>query len=152
VAKCILVLEDNDDRRAAMEKWLADRLYMYEAVLTDDPGECVTLIGKCRDNILTVSLDHDLHERRDHSTELTGMLVVDFLVKMPPEFPVLLHTSNQPDGERMRSRLTRSGWSVDWVTPFDDTNWVGLSWYPALKRAIRKTARRAPPSPADDRD
>ena len=152
MAKCILVLEDNNDRRAAMETWLADRLHMYEAVLTDDPGECIGFIRKCRDNILAVSLDHDLHERPDESTTLTGMIVVDYLVEIPPEFPVLLHTSNRPDGERMRSRLTRSGWSVDWVTPFDDTNWVGLSWYPALKRAIRKTARREPPATVDDRD
>jgi CheY-like chemotaxis protein len=146
MAKCILVLEDNADRRDAMSKWLSERLYMYESVLTDDPAELIRHVSKCRHNILAVSLDHDLHERPDQSTDLTGMLVVDFLVEQPPEFPVLLHTSNRFDGERMNARLAKSGWSVDWVTPFEDTEWVGLSWYPALKRAIRRTATRERPA------
>ena len=33
--KCILVLEDNEDRRAAMRRWHADRLSMYELLVTD---------------------------------------------------------------------------------------------------------------------
>lgn len=142
MAKCILVLEDNDDRRDAMQDWLDERLSMYELVITDDPDEFIRQANQRSPDILAVSLDHDLHERADQSTTLTGMLVVDHLEKLRPTFPVLLHTSNTRDGERMRSRLVERGWDVDWVTPFDDTSWVATSWYHALKRAIRKTARQ----------
>lgn len=142
MAKCILVLEDNDDRRAAMRDWLCERLPMYELILTDDPAEFLGYVRVRLPDILAVSLDHDLHERPDGSTSLTGMQVVDHLVKSPPAFPVLLHTSNDRDGERMRSRLTRSGWNVTWVPPVDGTTWVATAWYHALKQAIRTTARR----------
>lgn len=142
VTKSILVLEDNRDRRVVMEKWLADRLYMYHAVVTDDPNKFIGVVRERAQEVLVASLDHDLHERPDGSTSLTGMLVVDHLVQVPPAFPVLLHTSNRVDGEVMRSRLSDAGWGVTWVTPFEDTEWVGKDWYPALKRAIRTTARR----------
>ena len=99
-----------------------------------------------------MSLDHDLHERPDQSTTLTGMRVVDHLVEMPPAFPVLLHTSNRRDGARMRSRLKKSGWSVKWVAPIDGTNWVATEWYYALKWAIRATAGREQVTDDDDRD
>lgn len=139
--KRILILEDNDDRRQAMTRWLTERLAMYELALTDDPDEFIRHTRERPEDILVVSLDHDLYDRADQSTELTGMLVVDYLVEIPPRFPVLLHTTNTRDGERMRSRLVKRGWDVEWVVPFDGTSWVGTDWYPALKRAIRKAAR-----------
>lgn len=114
MAKCILVLEDNDDRRGAMSAWLAERLPAYELLLTDDPAECVGYVRDRGADILVASLDHDLHERHDHSTTVTGMQVVDYLVGVAPAFPVLLHTSNRPDGERMRSRLKKARWDVTW--------------------------------------
>lgn len=152
MAKIILVLEDNQDRREAMRKWLIERLSMYELILTDDPAEFIGHIRNNIPNILAVSLDHDLHERPDQSTTLTGMQVVDHLVTMPPAFPVLLHTSNRHDGERMNSRLTEFGWSVKWIIPFDGTNWVATDWYYALKQAIRGTAKREYVPTNDDYD
>lgn len=149
---CILVLEDNAERRAAMRARVAERLPMYELILTDDPG---TFIGHLRDRgsrVLVVSLDHDLHERADQSTDLTGMQVVDHLVRQEPAFPVLLHTTNERDGARMEQRLKRGGWSVTWVKPFADTEWVNLAWYPALKRAVRCAAPLEPVPESDDRD
>ena len=53
----------------------------------------------------------------------------------------------------MRSRLRKASWNVTWVTPFDDTNWVGTDWYPALKRAIRTAAAKETITiDCDDRD
>lgn len=150
--KCILILEDNADRREAMRWWAEDRLPMYDLVMTDDPAEFVAHSRERWADILTVSLDHDLYDRPDHTTELTGMRVVDFLVDQPPAFPVLLHTSNRQDGETMRARLTDRGWRVNWVTPFDGVEWVGGDWYPAVKRVIRATVRRDTRPPDDDRD
>lgn len=148
--KSILVLEDNRDRREAMQAWLDERLSMYRLLLTDDPAECIDFISELSGNILVASLDHDLYDRADQTTTHTGMDVVDYLVKMPPTFPILLHTSNQPDGQRMLSRLKKIGWNVTWVTPFDGTEWVGTDWYPTLKRLIRTTAKRENRSDSDE--
>ena len=150
--KLIVVLEDNTDRVHAMKKRLEDRLSMYEHFITDDPHE---LIGKLRermDDVLALSLDHDLHERPDASTVLTGMMVADFLATQQPRFPIILHTSNTRDGETMKSRLVVKGWKVTWVTPFLDTAWVGDDWYPTLKRAIRRSAKTDQTSGVDDRN
>lgn len=138
--KAIIVLEDNHDRREAMRAWLDERLSMYRLMLTDDPVECIQYIRECSGHILAASLDHDLYDRADRTTTLTGMDVVDFLVQTSPAFPVLLHTSNRLDGERMQLRLKKIGWNVTWVVPFDGTEWVGKEWYPTLKHLIRKTA------------
>ena len=152
MTKCILVLEDNPDRRDAMREWLDDRLPMYELVLTDDPAEFIDHLRERPERVLAASLDHDLHERADMSTALTGMIVADYLAGIEPAFPVLLHTSNRPDGERMLGRLSGAGWKVTWVRPFDGTSWVGEDWYPALRRALRGAARREAVAPGDDRD
>ena len=150
--KCIVVLEDNDDRRQAMKERLDERLSMYTLILTDDPDEFIKYIHEYKGNILAVSLDHDLYEREDCSTVLTGMLVVDYLVQTEPSFPILLHTSNQPDGRRMQSRLRAAGWSVEWVTPFIDTSWIAKDWYCTLKRAIRSTSKHERVSTIDNAD
>lgn len=140
--KCILVLEDNVERRDAMKEWLDDRLPMYDLFLTDDPDQFIQYADRRREDILVVSLDHDLYERSDASTSLTGMLVVDHLVGQKPSFPVLLHTTNRPDGEKMESRLATNGWDVRWVHPFDGTSWVATDWYHQLKRAIRRQSQK----------
>ena len=142
MAKRILILEDNADRRDAMQQWLTDQMPMYPLLVTDDPKAFIGYVREYAGNILAISLDHDLHERPDQSTTLTGMQVVDYLVTISPSFPVLMHTSNRHDGETMRSRLTEAGWGVQWVIPFDGTTWVATDWYHALKRAIRAAAPR----------
>lgn len=144
MANRILILEDNADRREAMSDCLGKRLPQHTLHMTDDPDEFIQYVREFAGDILAVSLDHDLHERPDQSTTLTGMRVVDHLVTIPPAFPVLMHTSNRHDGETMRSRLVDAGWRVRWVIPFDGTTWIPSDWYRALKRAIRASAPRRP--------
>lgn len=104
------------------------------------------------EDVLVVSLDHDLHERPDDSTELIGMMVVDFLATQRPRFPIILHTSNVRDGETMKQRLLSKEWRVTWVTPFDDTTWIGNDWYPTLKKAIHRAAKSERVPAIGDRD
>ena len=152
MAMLIAILEDNADRVLAMKKWLDDRLSMYDRFITNDPHELIDKLRERMEDVLAVSLDHDLHERPDGSTELTGMMVVDFLGTQRPRFPVLLHTSNVRDGETMKRRLLSKEWRVTWVTPFDDTTWIGNDWYPTLKKAIQRGAipERVPASGEKD--
>ena len=125
-----------------MTLWLERRLGMYEHFFTDDPYEMIRLLRERMDDIVAISLDHDLFDRAVGGTELTGMMVADFLAMQPPQFPIVLHTSNARDGETMKRILREAGWRVRVVTPFDDTTWVGNDWYPAMKKAIRRFVDR----------
>lgn len=151
-SKLIAVLEDNAERLDVMARWLGDRLYMYDHVFTDDPREFVGRVGERFDDVLAVSLDHDLYDRPDQSLDLTGMIAADFLTTCPPRFPVLIHSSNERDAAVMRDKLEGGGWYVAQVTPFDDTNWIGRDWYPTLKRALRKFAKPVSVPPNDEPD
>ena len=145
--KIVVVLEDNADRIATMNSWLADRFSMYDSFFSDDPNKIVAVLMERPDDILALSLDHDLFERADGSTDITGMEVAEFLSLKEPWFPVLIHSSNRIDADRMQRLLKKNRWSVTRVTPFDDTAWIGDDWYPALRRAISKFAI---PEPVDD--
>ncbi|MBL8864499.1 MAG: hypothetical protein KF873_00130 [Gemmataceae bacterium] len=138
--KIIVVLEDNAERIAAMKLRLEDRMPMYDCFFSDDPGEIVEVLTRRKGDVLAVSLDHDLFDRADGSTEITGMDVAEFLSRTEPEFPVLIHSSNAIDADRMQRLLAKNRWSVTRVTPFNDTSWIGEDWYPALRRAIGKSA------------
>ena len=137
----IAILEDNADRVAVMRAKLADGLSQHEHFVTDDPPTLIDFLERRWADILLVSLDHDLHERPDHSTTLTGLQAAQYLAGRDPAFPVLMHTTNRVEGRQMRVALKDAGWHVRWVHPFDDTNWIGSDWYPTLERALRKFAR-----------
>ena len=115
---------------------------IYEYYFTDDPNAMIGVICERMEDIIAISLDHDLFDRAVGGTELTGMMVADFVTTQPPRFPIVLHTSNARDGEKMKRMLREVGWRVRSVTPFDDTTWVGNDWYPTLKKAIRHFADR----------
>lgn len=165
----IAVLEDNTDRREAMEGWLAERFSMYDRFFTDDPYVMIRTIKNRRSDLMVLSLDHDLHERPDFSTELTGMIVARHLageaeavrslpitagflpgnmglmprampdVSTPEKFPVILHTTNTRDGDTMEAMLREHRWPVQRVVPFDGVTWVYQDWHRALKRAMQST-------------
>lgn len=147
----IAILEDNVERIDEMKKWLADRMAAYTAFVTDDPCQIVQVIRDHAGEILALSLDHDLYEREPFSVEVTGMKVVDELVQHEPTFPILIHSSNDPDGTAMQRRLAKSGWDVARVRPFDGVEWIRTDWFPALKSAIHRFAIPATVG-ADDPD
>jgi len=150
MALLFAILEDNLERIGVMKEWLTDRLPMYEHAFTDDPETMIRLLEVKSGQILAVSLDHDLYDRADGSTELTGMIVSDYLAEREPTFPIIIHSSNERDSLTMKTKLICGGWKVQKVLPFDDTNWIGISWYPALKKAIRRAARLPPRIPVTE--
>ena len=139
--KLILVLEDNADRREAMKAWLSERFGMYDHFFSDDPTEFLQQLRSRIKDVLVASLDHDLHERPDFNTDVTGMDVVDGLIgKHQPRFSIVLHTTNTQRGDVMQERLRTTGWSVSRVVPFDDLNWIPSEWHRAIKKAIQASA------------
>jgi hypothetical protein len=152
VSKLIAVLEDDRGRVEVMAQWLKDRLWMYDHFFSDDPDTLIAHIRPRLNDVLVVSLDHDLHSRPDGNTEVTGMRVAEFLATIPASFPVLIHSTNEHEAGRMKHILKQKGWSVRSVVPFDDTNWIGVEWYPTLKKALRSNATPAPIGNGDEAD
>src|SRR5262245_33208529 len=138
--KIIGVLEDNPERVAAMAAWLDDRFGMYEHLITADPRRLLDLVHRRADDVLIVSLDHDLFEAVDAGDDPTGMQVVDELVARPPAFPVIVHSSNAQAARTMVQRLKRRHWTVVSVMPIEDTAWIGREWYYELRRLIHDRA------------
>jgi CheY-like chemotaxis protein len=150
--KLIVILEDNSDRAQAMKDWLEERFYMYEQFISDDPDTVIQQIRSRINDVVAVSLDHDLHERPDFSTELTGMMVAEFLATQTPQFPVLLHTTNTRDGDRMQQLLTESKWTVERVIPFDGVTWISRDWHQSLKKTLQTRMPKMRVSKNDSHD
>ena len=120
----ILILEDDPSRIEVMKAWLQDRLYMFEHRFFDQPSELIDMVKQRGDDVLAVSLDHDLNElclQPPHSStpnqdDPTGMDVVNFLEQQPPSFPVLIHSSNHRAAEKMVRCFKKRHWTVSRVT------------------------------------
>jgi hypothetical protein len=140
----IAILEDNRDRRIEMFRWLDDRLYMYPVVWFRSAGEMIEWLRKdSRDPLVMIALDHDLEPMAHGLDPGTGRDVVDFLVSTSlsfPKVPVVVHTTNALARIGMVEALREHGWPVREVFPYDDLSWVGESWYPEVKAAIREGA------------
>ncbi len=142
----ILILEDDPSRIEVMKAWLHDRLYMFEPHFYEHPSDMIEMVRQRSDDILAVSLDHDLnelclpaqHSFDSRSDDPTGMDVVAFLENQSPDFPVLIHSSNHRAAEKMVRCFKKRHWAVDRVIPFDDTSWIGDEWLPKLRKMIEK--------------
>jgi hypothetical protein len=149
----IVILEDNAERQTAMNSWLDDRLPMYVRHVSSDPDRIIAIFREHWASILIASLDFDLYDDPEMGTHKTGGNVVDYLTtRTDHPFPVLVHSSNEPEAERMQRRLRKHHWATDRVIPFDGTEWIGHDWYPALKRMIRTAARDRKPIAGHDDD
>ena len=122
------ILEDNVERIAAMRAVLSRRFPQLESIISDNPPTLIAVLEARWAEVVAISLDHDLFDRSDGSTEITGMDVVRFLVQKEPSFPVVIHSSNHIDAEKMQKQLRRKGWHVTRVIPFDDTEWIAAEW------------------------
>lgn len=147
----IVVLEDNAERRKEMKSWLSERLHQYRVRFFRDPRKLNFWLQHHHDKVLVASLDHDLTElpanqlpknsSKGRKKDLTGRDVAEFLVLLPPTFPVLIHSSNAPAANSMATLLLERGWLVELVTPFEDLLWIGAMWYPALRKLLIDSSR-----------
>ena len=141
----IAILEDNLDRRAAMKAWLDDRLYSYEHVFFDEAAEMIAWLEQHRDELLIVSLDHDLELKPTLDGRWadpgTGRMVADYLAEFPAVCPVLVHSSNGIAADGMVTVLQARGWAVDAVRPYADTQWINESWWPTFRQMVLQTGK-----------
>jgi hypothetical protein len=140
----IAILEDNEDRKAAMRSCLADRLYPYEARFFDNSAGMIHFLDAHLNDVLVIGLDHDLELLPDSSGEWidpgTGRDVANHLARIDPVCPVVIHSSNSQAAVAMEMVLEDGGWKTYRVLPFEDTNWIATEWIRAMRRAAMDMA------------
>ena len=148
-AKLIAVLEANAERRETMKDWLLDRLYMYDNFIDADPDRLLESIGHRLDDVLVLCLDLESKSKLVFDHEKTERAFSALLLAQPPRFPILLHSRQRLELNRMAEPLVNRGWHIATVTPSDGVAWIASDWYPAVKNAISLSASSEPVA-ADD--
>ena len=147
MAMKIVILEDNEERRAAMRRCLEDRFYQYEARFFDDATVMRAYLEANLSDTIVISLDHDLELKPNPGGGLTdpgtGRDVADHLARRAPACPVVIHTTNSPAAAGMEAVLQGTGWETCRVLPFDDLDWIPTEWFRSIRRAIVGPLRKS---------
>jgi CheY-like chemotaxis protein len=142
----IVILEDNDDRRAHMRDCLQDQFPQHELRFFVSATDMLShLQSSGLDGLRLIVLDHDLELLPAADGQLvdpgTGRDVADYLAAQAPVCPIVIHTTNAPAGVGMQTVLEEAGWTVTRVVPYGSHEWIGQTWLRAVRDAITETAR-----------
>ena len=135
----LAILEDNDERVAAMKQCLAEA-NLSAAVIFDNAPEMLAWLAVNLSRVSLLSLDNDLDPERfrdrQHGDPGSGCDVADFLRKHPPTFPIIIHTSNSNAAASMTLTFEECGWRFARVVPYNDVEWVRQAWIVEVKKAL----------------
>jgi CheY-like chemotaxis protein len=126
----VLILEDNVERRVALER-AAESLGLRPKVWEDAhtmQAECEMFFSETA----LISLEHDL----DHGT---GLDVAKFLAERPPVCPVIVHSANTDRSFSMCNELRFADWKVDRVGPIGE-KWADKYWAKMAREFLSATA------------
>jgi hypothetical protein len=143
----IAILEDNEERRIAMQARLSEKFRQFEIKIFDDPAQMICFLREYLQDTILISLDHDLELRSDGQGRFidpgSGRTVADFLTGETPACPVVIHTTNSDAAVGMEMALQDADWETYRVVPSDDLEWIERDWLRTIRRAILATARPA---------
>ncbi len=145
MAKKIVILEDNAERKALMAQCLQDRFYQFERRFFDEAGTMVDFLKMNLQETILISLDHDLEIIEGKEGRMvdpgTGREVANFLAAQAPVCPIVLHSTNSAAVAGMKAVLDEAGWEIYRVVPCADTERIRTDWFRAVRKAIVKPAR-----------
>ena len=152
MAKKIVILEDNAERRAAMQVCLQDRFHQFEIVFLSDACAMQRCCEADLDDAIVIALDHDLELVPGPDGRCfdpgTGRDVANYLAGKKPVCPVVIHSTNSSAAVGMEMVLQQGGWKTYRVIPGDDLDWIATAWFRTLRRAIVDNASPRKPSGA----
>lgn len=137
--RAIAILEDNDDRIAAMDACLSRSFPTLECRFFRTAPEFIAWLPKGISQARLISLDHDLEPAPDQGIDFdpgTGRDVSRTLLDFPSHCPVLIHSTNVHAAIAMEAELNAQGWSAERITPYGDLDWIMEAWLPAVHRLI----------------
>lgn len=140
----IAILEDNAERREAMERLLAMHFPGHSRQYFTSSSAMVDWLRVNLSGVIFISLDHDLALLPGENGRMvdcgTGREVADFLATQPARCPVVIHSTNQPAAAGMEMVLADSGWSVEKISPYGDLEWIEETWFPVVRDQIVELA------------
>lgn len=84
-----------------------------------------------------ISLDHDLYTESETDPDPgTGREVAEFLARIEPVCPVLIHSSNTNAAWGMYNALEAARWPVELVSHLSEPDWVLERWLPVAVAAL----------------
>ena len=138
----IAILEDNAERRVAMERQLAMHFPHNSRQYFTSSNAMVDWLRDNLNDVVFISLDHDLELIPGEDGRLldcgTGREVADFLATQPAHCPIVIHSTNYPAAVGMETLLTDTGWSVERIAPYGDLEWIDEAWFPVIQKRIRE--------------
>lgn len=137
----VAILENDPDRIDAMRSCMAGLLPRCTLHFFDNSGEMTTFLTQHLSEVVLISLDHDLPLQQRRGNQMvdpgTGRAVADFLSRLLPTCPVIVHSSNDAAALGMMRVLQDAAWPCARVFPFDGHTWVALAWADLIRKQIR---------------
>lgn len=123
-----MILEDDADRVREFERAVGTLGSHFKLCLWRDAP---TMKAKCSEllaDTCLISLDHDLAPLNNRSRDPgTGLEVAEFLSRLKPVCPVIVHTSNHERRWSMHNEFRFAGWNAEIVPPIGG-DWIQNSW------------------------
>lgn len=136
----IAILEDDDERVAAMRGRLTESFPQYNCVFFDNAPDMIQWLHDHLRSTVLISLDHDLGPNRIRNGEAfdpgTGQDVVSYLATQQPLCPVIIHTANYLAAPGMEMMLNESGWTCSRVIPVNGLEWIENDWADEVRKYL----------------
>jgi ADP-ribosylglycohydrolase/CheY-like chemotaxis protein len=136
----ILLLEDDADHLHAFKAAVTKLGPPYQLHIWRDATRMIAECHEALADAALISLDHDLNKEHSDSPDPgDGLEVAEFLSRLPPICPVILHTSNADRVWSMHNAFRFGGWEAERVAPMG-TEWIEQSWLPLSRGLLEKVA------------
>ena len=132
----LLMLEDNAERVQRFSAALRAIDPHLRLLIWRDAKAMVREVGAHLPAARVISLDHDLEPLDGGRDAGDGLEVVKFLVSQAVVRPVIIHTSNAEQSNRMAGDLELAGWRYWRVAPLGD-DWIEVDWRRLVKRLLQ---------------
>ena len=133
----IVLLEDNDERRAAMIAALGSLAPDFPLKCFDIAPGLIAKLDQLLPRAVLFSLDHDLGPARNGIDPGVGRDVAQSLALHAPVCPVIIHSTNVTGASAMKFDLDNAGWNVTLIAPYGDLEWIQQSWFPTVRKLLR---------------
>jgi hypothetical protein len=134
--KLILILEDNEDRIRNFQGAVKSLRGNYSDRIWFDAPNMIKDLPTVLNQAGLISLDHDLNPQPNVAADPgTGLEVAEFLAKLSPVCPILIHSTNYEKAWSMHNEFRFGGWQVDRVGPIGN-DWLQSLWLPKVKSSL----------------
>ena len=134
--KCVLILEDSDDRINRFKSVLKKVDYSRQVEIWRNAERMIQEVDALLASARLISLDHDLDQAASETRDPgNGLIAAKFLATRSPSCPVIIHSSNIERSYMMDDELRATGWTSKRVVPLGD-DWVEAEWSGALHHLL----------------